>query len=231
MDNILIKYLSERVEKEKDETQREPGPVITVSRQYGCYASEIARLLAEHLNMVVKEKKQDYQWKWIAKEVLDEASQHLDSDPAHIAHIFAANERSFMEDMAKAFSVKKYARDPQIKKLISKIVRQYAEQGHVVIVGRAGCVLAKHIKKSLHVRLIAPDSYRVKQIMERFDFDKKDAKKHIEKLDENRNTFMRFFNGDKPEAELFDLILNRDTLSNEEIVQTIMRCAELRDMV
>lgn len=231
MDNILLQYLSERVRKEQDQTQREPGPVITISRQYGCYGSEIARLLSEHLNTTVKEKRGQYQWKWIAKEVLDEAAKTLDTNPSKIAHVFAANERSFFEDMAIAFSIKRYARDPQIKKLISEIVKKYAEQGHAIIVGRAGCVLAKHIKKSLHVRLIAPDQYRINQIMKRFDLDKKAAIKRIKERDEERKKFMKFYKGDKPEAEMFDLILNRDKLSSQEIVQTIGRCAELRKLV
>lgn len=231
MDNILLKYLSERVQKEQDQTQNEPGPVITISRQYGCYASEIARLLSEKLNLKGKELKKGYEWKWIAKEVLVDAANALNMDPAQIAHVFAANERSFLEDMALAFSIKKYARDPQIKKLISKIVRHYAEQGHAIIVGRAGCVLTDHIQKSLHVRLIAPDKYRVCMIMQRFDLDRRAAIKRIREHDKDRETFMKFYNGDKPEAEMFDLILNRDRLSNDEIVDTITHCAELRNLI
>ncbi len=231
MDNILMHYLSERIRKEDDQTQKEPGPVITLSRQYGCYGSEIARLLADKLNEKVKKCKQEYEWRYIAKEVIDEAAKHLDTDPSHIAHIFAAKERSFLEDMAMAFSIKKYTRDPEIKKLISKIVKKYAEQGHVIIVGRAGCVLAKHIEKSLHVRLIAPDKYRIEQIMKRFDLDKKSATKRIETFDEHRRVFMKFYNGDKPEAELFELILNREKLSPNEIVDTIIKCAEVRKLV
>ncbi len=231
MDNILLQYLSERVRKAHDQTQKEPGPVITISRQYGCYGSEIARLLSDQLNAKVDEHDGNYKWKFIAKEVLDEAAKALKTNPSQIAHVFAANERSFIEDMAIAFSIRKYARDPQIKKLISKIVKQYAEQGQVVIVGRAGCVLASHIKKALHVRLIAPDKYRINQIMNRFEFDKKAAIKHIKERDEQRKTFMKFYNGDKSDAELFDLVLNRDKMTNEEIIHTIVHCAELRKLV
>jgi cytidylate kinase len=231
MDNILIKYLSERVQKEQDQTQYEPGPVITISRQYGCYASEIARLLSDRLNVIAQERKCNYRWQWIAKEVLDKAAKELETTPDKIVHIFAANERSFLEDMALAFSVKQYARDPKIKKLISKIVKEYAEQGHVIIVGRAGCVLTKHIKKALHVRLIASDEFRINRIKTRFELNERAAVERIKEYTNARKTFMKFFNGDKPEAEMFDLVLNRSKLSTEEIVETIAGVAQIRGLV
>lgn len=231
MDNILIKYLSERVQKEHDQTQYKSGPVITISRQYGCYASEIARLLSDRLNIIAQERKCKYRWQWIAKEILEKAARELDTTPEKIAHIFAANERSFLEDMALAFSVKQYARDPKIKKLISKIVKEYAEQGHVIIVGRAGCVLANHIEKSLHVRLIASDEFRINRIKTRFELNEKGAVERIKEFAAARKTFMKFYNGDKPDAELFDLVLNRSKMTNEEIVETIAGVAQIRGLV
>lgn len=231
MDNIFIKYLSERVHKEQSQTPYEPGPVITISRQYGCYASEIARLLSDKLNVIAQERKCKYRWQWIAKEILDKAARELETTPDKIAHIFAANERTFLEDVALAFSVKQYARDPKIKKLISKIVKEYAEQGHVIIVGRAGCVLAKHIAKALHIRLIAPDDFRINRIMTRFELDERSAIERIKEFQLKRKTFMKFFNGDKPESDLFDMILNRGKMSSEEIVETIANTAQMRNLI
>lgn len=231
MDNVLSRYLSERVRKEHDQTRCESGPVITISRQYGCYASEIAELLTKELNALAKKKKGHYEWNWIAKEVLDDAAKALEIEPKRIAHMFAANERSFVEDFALAFSVKKYARDMHIKKTISQVVKQYAEQGHVVIVGRAGCVLAKHIERSLHVKLIASDKYRLEHIKSRFNLSQKEAAKQVADFDHHRQVFMGFYRGDKPDSELFDLVLNRERLTNDELVGAIIKVVEQRSMV
>jgi len=231
MDNVLGRYFNERVRKELDQTQFSPGPVVTISRQYGCYASEIAQLLTERLNLYVHDKNGKYEWTWIAKEVLDDAAKHLEIEPARIAHMFAAQERSVIEDFALAFSVKKYARDPQIKKTISQVVRQYAEQGHVIIVGRAGCVLANHIEKALHVKLIASDKYRVEQVKKRFNLKKADAVSRVAEFDLHRKTFMRFYNGDKPDANLFDMVLNREKMSNNELVESLFRAMEYRNII
>ena len=40
-ENIFVKYLSKKILKEKTKNF-EPGPVITISRQFGCYATAIA---------------------------------------------------------------------------------------------------------------------------------------------------------------------------------------------
>ena len=108
--------------------------------------------------------------------------------------------------------------------------KEYAEQGHVVIVGRAGCVLTKHIKKSLHVRLVASDEFRINRIMTRFELDKKAAIQRIKEFEANRKTFMKFYNGDKPETEMFDLILNRSKMTPDEIANSIAQLAEMRKL-
>ncbi|MDA3867197.1 MAG: cytidylate kinase-like family protein [Salinivirgaceae bacterium] len=231
MDNILHKYLSERVRKEHDQTQVKPGPVITLSREYGCYAGEIAHLLTNKLNLSVQKSDGAYQWQHIAKEILDDAAHNLKTDPGRIAHIFAARERSFVEDMAMAFANTRYVRDPQIKKLIAQVVRNYAEQGHAVIVGRAGCVLAGDIEQALHVRLVAPRKYRVQRVMTRFKMTEKEAGAHLTEYDGYRKRFMKFFRGDKPEADLFDVVLNRGTLTTDEIVNAIYFMAVEKNLV
>ena len=63
MANILLDYMSKRAEKFKIK-KTETGPVITISRDYGCFATEIARQITIVLNENNKTN-----WKFITKEI------------------------------------------------------------------------------------------------------------------------------------------------------------------
>ena len=57
----LKKYLTEQYQRTISKNQ-EPGPVITISRQYGCAAKEYAAMLGEKLNELKKEKNEENEW-------------------------------------------------------------------------------------------------------------------------------------------------------------------------
>ena len=225
MDNVFVKYLSKKAKKEKAKVF-EPGPVITISRQYGCYATDTAKKLSEKIT-----KKSPNAWDYITKEVLEDSAKELEVSVHEIAHIFGADEKSFLSDIMVSFSTKNYKSDSVIRKTIHSVVRAYAEQGNCVIVGRAGCIIAKDIKKSLHIKLIAPFEYRKNFIKSRFKISDKEAYNMVFETDKKRDIFMNFFKGNLPDDEVFDLILNRDKLSDTEIVETIGKLAEVRGLV
>lgn len=226
IEDTLIKYMTSRLEKETP-TEKEVGPVITLSREYGCYASHIATLLNERLTESSKKVK----WTVISNEILQEAAKSLEVNPEKISHLFGANEKQFLGDLVESFSSKKYVSDSSIKRAITAIVSSHAEQGNVIIVGRAGCVITKGIAKSLHVRINAPLDWRIRRIQERFSISEAAAKKQVADIDEKRNLFMSFFHGDKPETELFDMIFNRGKMSEDEIVNSIFNIALSRHFI
>lgn len=230
MENILLKYMTERMNEEKS-SKREPGPVITLSREYGCYASRIAEILSQRLSQLSQKDKKAVKWQVVSNEILEEAAKKLEVEPLKISHIFGADEKKFLGDIIESFSTKKYASDSNIKKTITSIVDSYAEQGHVIIVGRAGCVIAKNIPKSLHVRLTAPFDWRVRRINERFQNGEIAARKQVVEIDEKRKLFMGFFKGHKPDSELFDVVFNRAKMTEEEIVESILLLAKSRNIV
>lgn len=230
MDNLFFQYMMERGRQIVDPPQK-PGPVITLSREYGCYATRIAQLLAARLTSFSEAKPDGRCWTWFSNEILTEAAQKLETDPSSIAHIFGAEERDLLLDIIDSFSVKKYVSDSYIKHTITTVVRSYAEKGNAIIVGRAGCVITKDIEQSVHVRLIAPIDWRVKHIRDRFKVSESAAHKMIAENDEKRRQFMKFFRGDLPDADLFDAVMNRGTMSEDEIVESIIGIVKARKLV
>jgi hypothetical protein len=230
MENLFLHYMHERVRREEEHSVQEPGPVITISREYGCYGGEIAKLLAEKINRHNTASSPN-QWVFISHQVLHDASESLDTDPDEISHIFGAEQKSVFGDLVSLFSGDKYLSDIQIKRTIAQIVRSYSEQGKAIIVGRAGCVITKHIKRSLHIKLIAPLCWRVNVIKARFDLSSSEAIEKVKETDKRRETFMDFYRGNKPDSELFDIILNRSTIPTEDIVDQIFQLALKRDLI
>src|ERR1035437_7665997 len=106
-EDALIKYMTARVEEELP-IKKESGPVITLSREYGCYASHIACLLNEKLTEIAHHDDNQVKWSVISNEILQEAAKSLEVDPTRISHLFGANEKQFLSDLLESFSTKKY---------------------------------------------------------------------------------------------------------------------------
>ena len=225
MRNVLLEYMNKRAKKEKLEFKH-PGPVITISRQYGCFATGLSKKAAQRLS-----ERSPNEWNYITKEILEDAAKKLNVREQEIAHIFGANEKSFLGDLIVSFSKKKYASDSHIKKTIYSVVKKYAEQGHCIIVGRAGCVIAKDISMSIHVRIIAPFDYRVEAVQAKHNLDPDDACDLVIEIDKKRDIFMKFFKGNKPDSEIFDFVINKSKLSDDEIIDVIVKLAELRHFI
>ncbi|OQA95285.1 MAG: cytidylate kinase [Bacteroidetes bacterium ADurb.Bin217] len=228
MESVFLQYMNDRL-KMTDRKPKTVGPVITISREYGCYGSEIAQLLIEKINA---HKVVEAQWEMISNVVLNKVAQNLKVNPSQISHVFGAEVKSTIEDFFTSFAIsKRYVSDENVIRHISDIVTSYANKGRVVIVGRAGCVLAKHIPKSLHVKLVAPLSWRANRVAKRFDISMQDALKKVGEIDEKRSHFMNFYDGNRPESELFDVIFNRSTLTTEQIVNQMYSLAEDKGII
>ena len=224
-ENLLLKYMSIRT---NENPTKEEGTVITISREYGCEGYELAKLLYDAIEKRIKHKENHPKWKILCKEIIKESAMELHSSPEKLSKIVNSDERSILEGI---ISGKNYYSDNRIKKTMHNIIRKYAEQGNVIILGRAGCVITKLFPKTLHIRIIAPFKWRVNHVAEKHKLSLSDAKKKVIEIDNNRSNFIRYFNCDVKEPENFDIIFNRGIFSKEEIVGSIMNILEERKLI
>lgn len=207
------------------------NPVITISREYGCYATRIAEVLCQKLLERSKKLGLEQPWQFLTKEILEKAAADLQVHPDDISHIFGAEDKGVLEDILYSFASKQYTSDTKIKKTITEVVKSYGEEGFVIIVGRASCVILNEHPKAFHVRLHAPFRWRSNCIKERFDITSTEARKQVKEMEEKRATFMKYFRGNIPESEMFDMSLNRMTLSEDEIVEGIIKVLEIKKYI
>jgi cytidylate kinase len=228
MENLLLRYFEARIKSESE--KKLTGPVITISREYGCPSKILAEILADKLNKIdLGPPANNKKWKWISRELMEEAARDLKVDPRHINHIFDYQERSIVDDILAA--TKKdgsYKSDHAIKKSIGKVIRNFAEMGNVIIIGRAGVALTRDIKCSLHIRLMAPLDWRITRTMQTQGLAKEKALELITSKDANRKRFLEYYLGQKFQVQLFDAIYNCQFFSLEEIADSIILATKQR---
>jgi cytidylate kinase len=231
MEVDLIKYMSTRLQEERRK-KGEPGPVITISRLYGCPAKKIAKKLIEELSqkMMVKGYK-DVQWKMITKEIICEAAKELELDPSKIKYVFDSEQKGFIDDIFSAQLDKYYKSNRKIKNTVNKVIRNIAFEGYAIIVGRGGVAITRDMPKSLHINLEAPLAWRVLRVSEKHCLSLEEAEKCAKEMDKKRQQFRETFQGKNTDYTQFDLTFNCMTLSMDEIAKMIVKAAELRQLI
>ncbi len=232
MNNFLETYLIEKyIEEQESKKKKDPGPLVTISRDYGCDAQYISASLDEILNSNYKQIGQKKNWEIISKEILEESANLLKTDQKNIEHIFTYEKRSLIEDFFQSFTSAQYHCDLKIRNTIRKIVYAFAEEGYAIILGRAGAQITREIEKSLHIKLVAPLDWRVEHVMEKHNMNEKDATRMVKEMDENRREFIDNYTKEAGCSYCYDVFYNVKFLSNDQIVSDIIHMMQLRKLI
>lgn len=230
MTNILLKYLEDRYKYDiPKEEVKSPGPVITISRDFGCPANMCANNLAEILTKM--DNGENEPWKVISKEILEQAAKELGLTPEKIEFVFKFEKRSAVDEIIEALSSKYYKSERKIKNTIREVIRAIGEQGRVIIVGRAGSTILQDIPDSLHVKLIAQLDFRVDGVSRRHEITHYEARKLTEEMDKKRAQLRNEFAGRRIDNVDYDLIYNCEKFKLGNIVELIAKAAEIRGLV
>jgi len=213
--------------KAAEKKSRKGVRFITISREYGCAGFRIGERLAAELNA----KQQDDSAPWtvydrklidlvcsshklnqILVETLDRQRKHLFSD--YITGLFTG-EPSSMKVFRKC----------------AETIFQLAAHGRVIIIGRASALITSKLSGGLHVRVIAPLQWRVKQVAAYEKIESLDeARRYVMKMDRERGKFAKDFLGKSlKDPTNYDLIVNQQRLGIESIVKLILQIMELRE--
>lgn len=208
-----------------------PGPVITLSRELGCPAKSIAGALADELNKLKSKKAKDHPWRWISKEILDESAKELNVDQDQIEHVFQYKNRNVLEDILLAQSKNYYKSDLKIRTTIARVIRNFANNGNAIIVGRGGVAITRDIPKSLHIMLEAPLEWRAIRTAAKYNMTIDQARSYALSIDKKRAQFRDYFQGKGNDYTRFDIKLNCMTLEVEVIVNIIIGSLQARGIV
>jgi cytidylate kinase len=230
MGNTLMAYLNKRVHQANQPGYHDktPGPVITISREVGCSGLELAHALKERLVHTRYQSK----WKVLSKEIFQISALELDLEPEKVAQIFKHVDRNAFDDILYSFREKSSISEKKVRNTVIDVIRTLAEDGHCIIVGRAGNVITSDIKNSLHIRLVAPSEFRIKSIMVKNKLSHEEAIRFISQEEKDRLAYRNALKEKQTEhAEIFDITFNRAEFNTDSIVEFIMYVMEKRGML
>jgi len=182
---------------------------ITISRQLGSMGDEVAQAIANRLN-----------YRIISRDLINQAALRAGAPEMALAAI----------DDLGLFGIhpSRQARSAY-QQAIKDTMREIAETGQVVIIGRAGQVILRNHPGVLHVMVIAPISVRVERIAQQHNITNEAAAAQIESSDRTRRNYLRrFYHARWDNPELYDLVVNTFRLSPDQaaclICQSLSLC-------
>ena len=189
--------------------------LITISRQFGAGGSLVAQLVARELG-----------WSVIDNELVDEIARRIGKPVEEVAE---REERvpTFVERLARALvaspEVPLVSATPldsldeaEMVKVTEAVVGEAAQEGKVVLVGRAASAVLARESGAIHVQLVAPRSFRIRVVAERSGMDGKAAEKRIGETDGQRARYHKqYYNRDWSDPVNYHLVLNTGALGFE----------------
>jgi cytidylate kinase len=211
--------ITQNLKDQNAAAEPKPAPFITISRQYGCAALELAEPLAARLAAL--EGVPAAEWQVYGRKLVEDMAQKLDL-PAPVIDALDRAPRGAMQEFFETL-VGHSAPDLQILRQLVRTVRAVAVLGHAVIIGRGGAILTAGLPGGIHVRLIAPETWRQQNLVERFGWEADKARLFLREEELHRRTFfMKYLGQDGSDPEHYDLMLNVARTSREEQQEAIV---------
>lgn len=205
--NILLKYMIDRF-GDNSKITGESGPVITISREYGCPSREIADKTIDILNSQAELSRKKICWRCVNRDIIENAARELHTHPEQISRFFNTEQKNVLDEMIHTLLESNYQNEMRIKKTLSDVISLLARQGYIIIVGRGGVALTQDFKKAFHIRLIAPLDWRLDRISAQMNISRDAARKTTVEADKKRMGMIDFFLGKKSDLGIFDLVIN-----------------------
>jgi CMP/dCMP kinase len=202
--------------------------LITISRQYGAGGSEVARLVAERLG-----------WSVVDNDIVDRVARRAGLAAEIVAR---QDERipGFVERLARALtaSSQEYAvpelgiavreEEPSLVRLTEMVVQEVAAQGRVVLVGRAAPAVLGTSLDALHIKLVAPRSFRIRLAEQAEGLDARAAEARMDEVDADRARYHREHYGrDWDDPAHFHMVLNTGLLGLDGATEIIVARARI----
>jgi cytidylate kinase len=194
--------------------------LITLEREYGCGAGNIAVQLAERLGWKVWDQLLTEEIARLAnvdRSAVRRCDERLDSRLHRLARSFW---RGSYERNSAALGSQMFDADCMME-MMQKTMNTIGQEGNAVVVGRGAPYLLRENPDAFHVFLYAPRSEKIRRIMAE-GHSEEDAAEMVDTVDRERIAYVKhYFNADWPTRSLYHVMLNT-AVGNEPVVQTIL---------
>jgi cytidylate kinase len=116
--------------------------------------------------------------------------------------------------------------------LVTSILARLATEYHIVYCAVGGEVQARHFPGMLRVHIVAPENVRIGNLMLEGRLDRAAARQRLLELEAADRADRRAkFGKTKPTADLFDLVLNAESLTSEQMAELIATAVQAAGLV
>lgn len=184
--------------------------LVTISRQYGTSAQNIGKKLAEIYGINYYDNDN------LAELMPAVGSSDRKGDGGNIGNGSAVNV------LMSTNSFRYATRNEKMFNRQSKLMRELADHGNAVFVGRCADVVLAGYEGLVTVFLGAPLEVRIKNVMEREKVSEREAKSIIRRMDKDRDSYYHYYT-DKNWGERgnYDICLDTSRLSEDALVSII----------
>lgn len=193
--------------------------VITIEREYGSGAAEIARELASRLG-----------WKVWDRELTAEIARVANVDPSSVSFCEERVDSTFQR-LVKVFWRGSYERSMQLEhqtfdpdrmvRVGEQVMQHIAGEGNAVIVGRGAPYFLRDRSDVFHVFLYAPRAEKLRRI-EDAGTRPSEAEELVDSVDRERILFVKhYFGADWPTRSLYHVMLNT-AMGDENVISTVL---------
>ena len=202
-------------------------PIVTIARQFGAGGSSVAGIVAAQLGAEVVDKK-----------LIDEVAKRMSMPPSEV-EAESERPRPLFERLVRSFTSLEPGMgmgwappypdplfDPrkEIIALTESVIREVAEGGNVVIVGRGAGFVLRDKPEVFRVFLRAPEKDRLATLTERLGLSENDARKLMHETDANRAAYSKQLYGhDWCDPDQYDLFINTARIDYQTAAGIILR--------
>jgi hypothetical protein len=204
--------------KSSDGHTPNPRAAVTISRQAGCGALEVAEKLADFLQP--QTPKDAPAWTVFDRNLVEKVLEdhHL---PQRIGKFMPENWISEIEDTIDEL----FGLHPPAWILVrqtAETILRLARLGNVILIGRGSNIITAKLPHAFHVRLVAPLENRIKQIQKSDQLDRNGAIELIRREDRGRKRYLkRYYKKDVGDPLLYDLTINTGLTGFDEAARII----------
>lgn len=199
--------------------------VITISKEFGCDAGQVAEITARKLG-----------YEHIGKKLTAEIAKELNLSEAEVETFKQTSQSRIIRlmDRYTCTLVQKVVNrehgcldDSNYFESTKKLVEKLYAADNVIILGWGGQCILRGRPNALHVRLIKADDLKIEKVMQDYDVNRLAAKKLIEREEKDSGTYVKhYFNQDWNDARLYDLIIDMGKQSVEQAADMICKNIE-----
>jgi cytidylate kinase len=202
-------------------------PVVTISRQFGAGGSSVAGIVAAELHAEV-----------VDKFLIEEVARRLSISTRDV-EAEGERPRPLLERLVRSFSTLEPAMgagwappypdpffDPHeaIVSLTEQVIREVADGGNVVIVGRGAGFCLRDRANVFRVFLHAPESVRAAVLMERLGLTEADVRRKMHETDANRAAYIhQLYKRDWRLLDEYELVVNTGRIGYQATAELILR--------